>query len=56
MRNRPLPSKWSQMISTTVYLTKEQVEKLDKLKQETKVPTAMRIRDAVDYHLKRLRK
>lgn len=38
-------------ISTTVYLTAEQVEALAALQAETGVPTALRIRDGVDMVL-----
>jgi predicted DNA-binding protein len=35
-------------LSTTVYLTPEQIERLHALAERTRVPTAVRIRDAID--------
>lgn len=35
-------------VSTTVYMSQEQVAMLEALRDRTKVPTATRIRDAID--------
>jgi predicted DNA-binding protein len=40
-------------ITTTIYLDPEQVEALRRLHERTKVPTAVRIREAVDNLLQR---
>lgn len=41
-------------ISTTVYLTDDQVARLDRIRQRTKVPTAEFIRQAIDGALERV--
>jgi predicted DNA-binding protein len=35
-------------VTTTIYLDPEQVKALKRLHEETKVPTAVRIREAID--------
>jgi predicted DNA-binding protein len=39
------------MISTTIYITPEQMEKLKALHQKTKVPVAEYIRQGIDFIL-----